>query len=263
MTASKSLTAKAASRALRALADPAKAQILQRFFKTGPGQYGEGDVFLGVVMPRIREVARRFEGLPLEEACQLVHSKVHEERMLGLVVLVLQYRRADDTLREKIFSAYLRNLDGVNNWDLVDVTVPHVVGAHLYRRDRKLLYTLARSKRMWDRRVAILATFHFIQKGDFADTLELASRFLEDPHDLMHKAVGWMLREVGKRDTRALEAFLDVHGDRMPRTMLRYAIERFPEKKRLGYLNRTKAGAPARKKKSAPVSRSRPGLRVP
>jgi 3-methyladenine DNA glycosylase AlkD len=221
---------------LRALGQPADAAFLQRFFKTGPGQYGEGDVLIGVRVPAIRRVVREFKTLPLIEVERLLHSGIHEERLAALIILVMQAAKADAATRQTIFDLYLANTKFINNWDLVDVSAPQVVGAWLADRDRRLLYRLARSRWLWDRRISILATFHFIRRGEFDDTLRIAEILLADRHDLIHKAAGWMLREVGKRDAAVLEIFLDHHAAVMPRTMLRYAIERFPAGKRKRYL---------------------------
>jgi 3-methyladenine DNA glycosylase AlkD len=229
----------AAQQRLRSLADPAVAAILARFFKTGPAQYGEGDRFIGVKVPVIRKVARDFRGLPLPEVECLLHSEIHEERLLALVILVAQFEKADDATRKRIYGLYLANTQHINNWDLVDLSAPQIVGGHLENRSRKPLYRLAKSASLWERRISILATHWFIRHGDFTDTLRIAEKLLKDKEDLIHKAAGWMLREVGKRDVAVLEGFLVEHCRRMPRTMLRYAIERFPEEKRLGYLNGT------------------------
>jgi 3-methyladenine DNA glycosylase AlkD len=229
------MTAKEAQTALRRLGNREKAQFLMRFFKTGPGEYAHGDQFLGVVVPDTRRVARRFSALPLSEVLCLLQSKYHEERLLALLILIAQYKRSEPRHQKTIFDLYVTHLQYINNWDLVDVSAPHIVGAYLETRDRKLLYKLVRSKRLWDRRVAIVSTFHFIRQNDFVDTFAIAELLLTDSEDLMHKATGWMLREVGKRDIAALEVFLEQHGPQMPRTMLRYAIERFPERKRKAY----------------------------
>jgi 3-methyladenine DNA glycosylase AlkD len=217
---------------MQKLADPARAKILQGFFKTGPGQYGEGDVFLGVTVPQSRKLAKKYSGMPLADVKKLLQSKIHEERLVALLVLVERYKGDP----EKTARFYLDHLKHVNNWDLVDLTAPGILGAHLLDKDRTVLYKLARSKVLWERRVAIISTYAFIRKGDFADTLKIAEMLLCDGHDLMHKAVGWMLREVGKRDLASEEAFLQKHCKRMPRTALRYAIEKFPEPKRRAYM---------------------------
>ena len=227
---------------LQSMADPDKAAILQRFFKTGPGQYGEGDIFIGVIVPLLRQVAKKFSQLPLEEIRMLLYSRIHEERLVALLILVWRYSSSNTSSsakkeKEEIVKFYLDNIKQVNNWDLVDVSAPNILGAYLVdsRDRRRLLYKLARSKNVWERRIAIVATHRFIRKGDFSDTLKIAEMLLQDRHDLIHKAVGWMLREVGKRDAAAEEAFLDKRCSVMPRTMLRYAIERLPESKRRLY----------------------------
>lgn len=231
------MTSQVIKRRLRQFASKEKARVLQRFFKTGPGEYGEGDIFLGVVVPDIRSVAKEFQSAPLREVILLLRSAIHEERLLALFMLVSAYARGDDYLKKNIYSLYLRNTKYINNWDLVDLSSPNIVGAHLLDRSRIPLYTFAKSRDLWKRRIAMLATFHFIKQNDFNDTLCLSKILLTDEHDLIHKAVGWMLREVGKRDLSAEEKFLQQHFRKMPRTMLRYAIERFPEGKRRKYLD--------------------------
>lgn len=221
---------------LRALANPENAAVLTRYFKAVPGGYGEGDRFLGVRVPVLRKLARKYEALSLAKCRRLLCSPYHEERMLALLILVRQYDRGDDRKRAAIYELYLDHTDYVNNWDLVDSSAEHIVGRHLVHRDRSLLYTLARSESVWERRIAIMATFHYIKAGSFDETLRLADVLLADPHDLIHKAVGWMLREVGKRDRAAAEDFLRPRYRKMPRTMLRYAIERYPEELRRRYL---------------------------
>ena len=221
----------------RALSNAKDAAILQGFFKTGPGEYGEGDRFLGIRVPVLRGLVREFQDLPLADVVELLHSEFHEERLLALLLMVRQYGRGDAAAREAIFRAYLENTRHINNWDLIDLSAEHVVGRHLATAaDCALLDRLARSEVLWERRIAILATFHYIKKKDFADALRISEILLGDRHDLIHKAVGWMLREVGKRDLEAEETFLRAHYRDMPRTMLRYAIEKFPEPKRLQYL---------------------------
>lgn len=220
---------------LARMADPAKAQVLQRFFKTGKGQYGEGDVFIGVTVPLSRQVAMKYAGISLEDVKGLLYSKIHEERLVALMILV-QKSKAD---LEGVARFYIDNISQVNNWDLVDLSSPLILGAYLEMRDRSILYRLTASDKLWERRIAIIATQHFIRKGDFADTLKISEMLLGDTHDLMHKAVGWMLREVGKRDLAAEEGFLKRHIKKMPRTALRYALERFPEEKRRAYMARS------------------------
>lgn len=229
----------AVQKALRRHASTKRAKILQGFFKTGKGEYGEGDLFIGVTVPKIRIVLRQFAALTLLDIRRLLASPIHEERLLGLLILVHQFKRGDADAQKKVVGAYIANLKYVNNWDLVDLSAHHILGVYLQNKNRAILNTLSRSKRIWDRRVAIIATLHFIKQGDFNDTLRLSARLLSDPEDLMHKAVGWMLREVGKKDLKTLEGFLKIHYKQMPRTMLRYAIERFPEARRQQYLTGT------------------------
>jgi 3-methyladenine DNA glycosylase AlkD len=262
--------------ALELLADPAKAVVLAGFFRTGQGQYGQGDVFLGITVPKQRALAAGYVSMTLPDIARLLSSPVHEHRLTALIILVSKYekaaadaaardgrranivdgrranivdgrranivdgRRARNAAGEKkrIFDFYLSHTSRVNNWDLADLSAPNIVGGYLLSRPRGrgVLYRLARSSNLWERRIAILATYAFIRAGQFEDTLKISKMLLGDSHDLIHKAVGWMLREVGKRDLAAEEAFLKVHAADMPRTALRYAIERFPEKKRKAYL---------------------------
>jgi 3-methyladenine DNA glycosylase AlkD len=225
---------------IRRLADPEKAKILQRFFKTGPGQYGEGDVFAGITVPVTRKLVRKYRDISLGDAVELLQSPVHEERLLALLILVEKCRRGDDATRKRIYDLYLKNTRYINNWDLVDLSAERIVGAYLDGTDRAPLYRLARSKILWERRIAILATFHDIKRGNPDHTLALADILLADRHDLIHKAVGWMLREVGKRcSPDTLREFLRTRYRSMPRTMLRYAIERFPADERAAYLTGT------------------------
>jgi 3-methyladenine DNA glycosylase AlkD len=228
---------------LQAMGDHERARVSRSFFKTGPGEYGEGDVFVGLTVPQVRALAKELRALPRGETVKLLHSPIHEARLLALLLLIQSYAKGGEAERERIYGLYLRNTRWINNWDLVDVSAEHVVGAHLWGRDRTVLDALAKSSLLWERRIAILATFHFIRRGAFADTLRIAERLVGDREDLMHKAVGWMLREVGKRDQAAEEAFLERHAGVMPRTMLRYAIERFDEELRQGYLRRRASGA--------------------
>jgi 3-methyladenine DNA glycosylase AlkD len=223
-------------RELHEIADAERVASLQRFFRTGPGEYGEGDRFLGLRVPEIRRLARRHRTLPLERLALLLGSPWHEERLLALLILVEQYRRGDLGARESIHRLYLDQIAHVDNWDLVDVSAEHIVGAHLTPNDLGLLDGLAHSDSLWERRIAILATFYWIRRDEFGPTLRIAAALLDDRHDLIHKAVGWMLREVGKRDEGRLDAFLREHYRRMPRTMLRYAIERLPEPRRQLFL---------------------------
>lgn len=225
-------------RQLKSLADPEKAKLLQRFFKTGLGQYGEGDVFIGVMVPDSRQVAKKFAGLALSEVKALLESPIHEERLAAILILVQKYGRALEKEKAEIFQFYLCNTGRINNWDLVDQSAPSILGAHLMAGDRTLLYRLARSENVWERRMAIVATLYFIRKMDYFDTLRIAEMLLHDRHDLIHKATGWMLREVGKRDLAEEEAFVERYYRVMPRTMLRYAIERFSENKKRLYMKK-------------------------
>ena len=222
---------------LKALSDPIKAKDLQRFFKTGPGEYGEGDEFLGIPVPVLRKLAKTWGSLSLKQVRALLTSRIHEERMVALLILMDMVKKGDGPIQEKIYRLYMAHTPYVNNWDLVDVSAEHIVGAYLWDKDKTPLHHLARSDCVWDRRIAVLATFHFIKRGQFDPTLHVAQRLLADKHDLIHKAVGWMLREIGKRDMGIEEGFLKKHYAQMPRTMLRYAIEKFPETKRQKYLN--------------------------
>jgi len=221
---------------LRKYSSKAQAEILQRFFKTGPGEYGEGDIFIGVKVPPIRATAKKYQDISFAETVQLLKSKIHEERLTALLILVFKYAKGDEFKRKKIYTTYLKNTKYINNWDLVDLTAERIVGAFLIDKDQDMLYQLAESKSLWERRIAILSTFHYIKNGKFGDTLRISRLLINDPEDLIHKAVGWMLREVGKRDLDVEERFLKKYYKKMPRIMLRYAIERFPEPKRQAYL---------------------------
>jgi 3-methyladenine DNA glycosylase AlkD len=223
-------------RELQLLANPQSAVFLQRFFKTGPGQYAEGDRFLGIRVPKIRAFIRPARALPIESVMKLLRSEWHEERLLALLLMVDRYRRGTDEEKDEIHRSYLAHTEHINNWDLVDCSAEHIVGGHLDPSRIELLHRLAKSDSLWDRRIAMLATFHWIKRGVFHPALEIATVLIDDSHDLIHKAVGWMLREIGKRDQAAEEAFLHAHYMHMPRTMLRYAIERFPEGLRQAYL---------------------------
>ncbi len=213
-----------------------QAMSLQWFFKTGVGEYGEGDVFAGIKMPVQRKIAKEFKNLNYNDIKELLSSNIHEERMIGLLILQGKYEKGDEKEKEKVFKFYIRNRKGINNWDLVDISAPKIIGEHLLSRDKKLLYQFAHSKNLWERRIAILSTFTFIRAGKFETTFKISDILLDDDHDLIHKAVGWMLRETGKKDLSAEEKFLKPRYKKMPRTMLRYAIEKFPEVKRKKYL---------------------------
>ena len=221
---------------LQALGDPQRAQVQQKFFKTRPGEYGQGDLFIGLRVPEIRKLAREYETLALPEIIQLLQSPIHEARLLALLILIRIYKSGDASIQEQIYRAYLQNTRFINNWDLVDASAAHIVGAHLTNGGRDRLHALAKSNLLWERRIAIIATFHFVRRGEFSDTLSIAGLLLKDPEDLIHKAVGWMLREIGNRDRPKEESFLRAHYQIMPRTMLRYAIEKFPEGLRQRYL---------------------------
>lgn len=230
------MSANLAVRRLNELADPVRASHSLRFFRTAPGDYGAGDRFLGLTVPRIRELASEFAGLPLPEIEALLESEWHEARLLAVILLSNEYRRADAKSRGRIYRLYLRRTDRINNWDLVDSSAPGIVGAHLLGRSRAPLRKLARSRSLWERRIAVVATQHLIRHDEFEDTLKLAELLIDDEHDLIHKAVGWMLREVGKRDERTLTDFLDRRAMALPRTALRYAIERLSPAKRRRYM---------------------------
>ena len=214
-----------------------KARDLQRFFKTGPGEYGEGDKFLGITVPMIRKTAKKYHDMELAEAETILKSPIHEERFLALVILVHKFRNSDEMGRKRIYRSYLTHTRYINSWDLVDTSAEHIVGAFLKDKSKRPLFRLAKSNSLWERRIAVMATFHFIKENHFHETLEIARRLLTDREDLIHKAVGWMLREIGKRDMSVEENFLRAHHQIMPRVMLRYAIEKFAEPKRKEYIN--------------------------
>lgn len=223
---------------LRAQANPEKAKVLSYFFKTGAGQYGAGDIFLGVMVPQQRIVAKNNVQTSLVEIQSLLNSKIHELRLTALLTLVLKYEKATDPEKKILVDFYLKNTNNINNWDLVDLSAPKILGHYLLNKDRKILYKLALSKNLWERRIAILSTFAFIKEKQFDDTIKIATTLLHDSHDLIQKAVGWMLREAGKRDVKTELKFLDKYSTNMPRTMLRYAIEKFPEKQRKEFLHK-------------------------
>jgi 3-methyladenine DNA glycosylase AlkD len=226
--------------AMRAAASSEAAEVARRFFKTGPGEYGEGDKFLGLKVPQVRAFVKQSDALSEDDVLALLHSEWHEERLLAMLILVRRFEKAkrDEPLRSHLVQLYLANTAWINNWDLVDTSAPQVLGAWLLTHDRSVLHKLVKSKNLWERRIAVLATQAFIRQGHFDDTLALVKSLLSDKHDLMHKACGWMLREIGKKDKAVLGRFLDEHSARMARTMLRYAIERFPEDERQAYLKR-------------------------
>jgi len=219
--------------------DLKQAKILQGFFKTGKGEYGEGDIFLGIKVPEQRKVAIKFfEELFLEDLEKLLKSKIHEYRMSALLILIKQYEKADEKYKKEIYNFYLKNTKNINNWDLVDISAPKIAGDYLLNKPRKILYKLAKSENLWERRIAIISTFAFIRNNEFTDTLKISKMLLKDKHDLIHKATGWMLREVGKRDQKIEEEFLKKYYLKMPRVMLRYAIEKFEERKKKFYLEK-------------------------
>lgn len=221
---------------LQALANPRKATILSRFFKTGKGEYGEGDIFLGITVPQQREVAKQYADLPLSDLQQLLKSKIHEHRLTTLLILVEKFKLAAAIGEKEIVDFYLRNNAHVNNWDLVDLSADKILGSYIAGKDKSILYKLAKSDNLWQRRIAIIATFAFIRRNEFNDALRISQLLLNDDHDLIQKAVGWMLREIGKRNQAVEEAFLQRHCKTMPRTTLRYAIERFTDDKKRFYL---------------------------
>ncbi len=245
---------------IRQKADLKKAKDLQRFFKTGKGEYGEGDIFLGIIVPEQRKIAKEFKDISFNDIQELLNSEIHEKRLIGLLILIEKFKKSNDNIKKEIFDFYLdcAKKNRINNWDLVDLSAHQIVGGYLIDKDREILYKLANSSNLWERRIAIIGTFEFIRQNQFDDSLRLAEILLNDSHDLIHKAVGWMLREIGKRDIIVLDEFLkkyyrestrfSVQSNvkdksnirlylKMPRTMLRYAIEKFPEEKREKYLN--------------------------
>ena len=225
---------------LLAAGDEMKARELSRFFKTKKGDYGEGDRFIGITVPTNRAISRRYLHLPASQLVDLLQSEIHEVRLSALICMVEQYksRHTSESQRQAIVDTYIANTRYINNWDLVDLSVYHIIGAHLHYRDRALLYRWAQSEMLWEQRMAIVATMWFIRHGEYDDTIRLAERLCHHPHDLIQKAVGWLLREVGKRDMNPLIEFLDKHHTTLPRTLLRYAIERFPAELRKHYMAR-------------------------
>ncbi|PIQ72847.1 DNA alkylation repair protein [Candidatus Roizmanbacteria bacterium CG_4_10_14_0_2_um_filter_36_35] len=219
-------------------AHPVKAKILARFFKTGKGEYGEGDKFLGITVPEQRKIAKDYyQNISLNEIKMLLTSKIHEFRLTALIMLTYKYKKANEEERKQYFEFYLKNTKSINNWDMVDLTAPNIVGEYLFNKDREIIYKLTKSKNLWEKRIAILSTYAFIRHGQFDDIIKVAKILINDQHDLIQKAVGWMLRETGKRNIKTEEEFLQKNYRKMGRTALRYAIEKFPEKKRKLYLN--------------------------
>lgn len=223
---------------LQRLKNLKKAKIYQRFFKTGKGEHGEGDKFLGLTVPDQRKISKKYQNLSLNDLQKLLNTKIHEYRLTALLILILKYNKAEEKKKKKIVDFYLRNTRNINNWDLVDSSADKILGNYLLNKDKRILSKLARSKNLWEKRIAMLASFEFIKNNEFKEALKLAKILVNDEHDLIHKAVGWMLREIGKRDQKIEERFLKMHYQTMPRTMLRYAIERFDRKKRNFYLGR-------------------------
>jgi len=221
---------------LQEAGNKSQAEILQRFFKTGKGEYGEGDIFLGIKVPIQRAIAKKNQGLNMPKIQELLSSKIHEHRLVGLLILVEKFKKSDERERGNIFNFYLKNTKNINNWDLVDLSAPNIVGKFLIDKKKDILYELAISKNLWEKRIAMISTYSFIKRQEFNDSLKIAEILLNDSHDLIHKAVGWMLREIGKKDEKVLEDFLAKYYTKMPRTMLRYSIEKFPEEKRKSYL---------------------------
>jgi len=230
------LNLKELKKTIRANANKDHAKTMQWFFKTGKGEYGEGDKFIGIKVPVQRKIAKKFGELDLEDLQKLLNSKIHEERLISLLILVDKYDKADEKVKDKIYRFYKKNRRKINNWDLVDLSAPKILGIHLLNHDKQILYKYAHSKNLWEKRISIISTYSFIKNHDFNTTLEISDILLNDDQDLIHKAVGWMLREVGKQSLQILEKFLKPRYKKMPRTMLRYSIEKFPEKKRKKYL---------------------------
>ena len=230
------MTIRTIQKKLQQLGSEEKANVLRRFFKTGPGEYGEGDVFIGVSVPELRKLVKEYPDITIKESAQLLKSLVHEERMLSLLMLVAKYSKGNETVKKRIYNLYLQHTRFINSWDLVDNSAHHIVGNFLMDKSKAPIYRLATSKNLWERRIAILSTFYFIKHHNYSETLKLSKILLVDEQDLIQKAVGWMLREIGKRDIYTIETFLKKYYKRMPRTMLRYAIEKFPEPKRQNYL---------------------------
>jgi 3-methyladenine DNA glycosylase AlkD len=230
------MTIKDIQKKLEQLGSEEKANVLRRFFKTGPGEYGEGDVFIGVRVPDLRKLVKEYQNITIKAVMQFLRSAIHEERMFALLILVGKYSKGNETVKKRIYDLYLQNTEFINSWDLVDGSAQHIVGAFLMDRSKEPIYRLAKSKNLWERRIAILSTFYFIKHDNYSETLKISKILLTDEQDLIHKAVGWMLREIGKRHMSTEEIFLKKYYKRMPRTMLRYAIEKFPESKRKKYL---------------------------
>ncbi len=224
---------------LKAIADENIAERSKRFFKTGPGEYAEGEQFLGIRVPTLREMGKNFQSVQLDTICECLKNDFHEIRLFALLLLVNRFKKSPPDIKTEIYQRYLKNTAYINNWDLVDASASQIVGAYLIDKNRDGLYVLAQSEDLWERRISIVSTYFFIKRDDFKDCFKLSEQLLNDKHDLIHKAVGWMLREVGKRDLELARNFLHMHYHKMPRTMLRYAIERYPEATRQAFLNGT------------------------
>jgi len=223
---------------IQSIANPEKAKHQQKFFKTDKGEYGEGDVFLGIPVPEQRKIAKKYSNLTLNQIQELLNSKIHEHRMTGLILLVNKYKKSkkDKLQKRQIYEFYLKNTSNINNWDLVDISCAHIIGDFTLKEGSDLLRDLSKSKNLWEKRIAMISTYSFIRQRKFGETLAIAEILLNDEHDLIHKAVGWMLREVGKRNKNILELFLSSRYKTIPRTMLRYTIEKFPKEERKMYL---------------------------
>ena len=224
---------------VRSEADPAKAVVLKGFFKTGKGDYGEGDRFMGLTVPISRRIANKFAALRVVDIQKLLTSSIHEERLIALLMMVERFDKGNEKVKRDIYTLYIASTTRINNWDLVDLSADKIVGRYLFNHSRQKLFTLARSKNIWERRIAIIATFYFIKQNDFETTVAIIKLLLNDRHDLIHKSMGWMLREIGKRSSPVLRQFLNEYKEILPRTTVRYAIERFPEKERKKYLARS------------------------
>jgi 3-methyladenine DNA glycosylase AlkD len=233
------MIAKLIKRELKLLSNPKRSEVSKRFFKTGKGEYGERDIFLGISVPDTRRVAKQCIDITLPEIKKLLYSKIHEERLIALIILVNAFNKASFPKQKVIFDFYIEHTKQINNWDLVDISAPNIVGKYLLNKPRKILYTLAKSKNLWEKRIAIIATLTFIRNGEYGDTLKISKILLKDKHDLIHKAVGWMLREVGKKSLEDEDVFLKKNHKDLPRTTLRYAIEKFSKEKRYAYLKNT------------------------
>lgn len=218
--------------------NPEKAKILQGFFKTGKGEYGEGQIFLGIDTPTKRKIAKQYSDLNLIEIKKLLESNIHDKKFIALIILEDRYKKGDEKIKKDVFDFYLKNIEYINNWDLIDISCYKIIGDYIIDKKRDILYDLIKSKNLWKKRIAVISCYAFIKKNDFKDIIKISEKLLEDKHDLIHKAIGWMLREVGNRNKNILIKFLNKNYNKMPRTMLRYSIEKFPEKERKKWLNK-------------------------